>query len=185
MQNKQQPIRINDESITPIYATTITISHSPEQFAFSFMSDIPPVRQLLKNIVISPQHAKRLLYTLSQNLVKYETKYGPVRDFMEPIVTTSKESQLQDEELNQVSEIVNNNIVSVKAMINEGLLSDEEKTKLNELATKLKNELENRNSQGVERISSELTNRYNTYAKKLFDLKRKDESPPEDMTDNK
>lgn len=64
----------------PTYSNNIQITHSGEEFVMDMFSVYPPQGQLISRVVVSPQHAKRLMGALQDNIRKYEDKFGVIAD---------------------------------------------------------------------------------------------------------
>jgi len=56
------------------------IAHSPEEFILDFIRVVPGVQKarVKERIIITPQHAKRLLRALQDNVERYEDDYGNI-----------------------------------------------------------------------------------------------------------
>jgi hypothetical protein len=72
----------------------LQITHTSEEFIFDFLNTIPPEGQLIARIITSPQHAKRILAVLQENLAKYEEKFGEITEAkpQKTIIRTEKPS---------------------------------------------------------------------------------------------
>ena len=57
------------------------IAHSNSEFVIDFIRLMPglPKAKVKSRIVITPEHAKRLLAALSDNIQKYEQVHGPIK----------------------------------------------------------------------------------------------------------
>lgn len=61
------------------FCTLIHIGHTPEFFALDFRSVTPEGEAcLLGRYFLTPQHAKRLMYTLTEHIAGFEKEYGVV-----------------------------------------------------------------------------------------------------------
>jgi hypothetical protein len=81
----QQPavnIEISEDVAEGIYSNLAIISHSNAEFVVDFIRLMPnvPKAKVKARIVLTPQHAKRLLYALRDNLHKYELQFGKVEE---------------------------------------------------------------------------------------------------------
>ena len=78
----QLNIELSEEIAEGIYSNLAIISHSHSEFVVDFIRLMPnvPKAKVKARIVLTPQHAKRLLKALSDNLVKYENQYGIIQD---------------------------------------------------------------------------------------------------------
>jgi len=83
MENNKQELQIdfNPELEDGVYSNLALITHSSAEFIFDFLR-MTPNRQkpkLATRVVIAPEHAKRLLFALQDNINKYETQFGTIR----------------------------------------------------------------------------------------------------------
>jgi hypothetical protein len=78
----QLNIELSEEIAEGIYSNLAIISHSHSEFVVDFIRLMPnvPKAKVKSRIVLTPQHAKRLLKALSDNLIKYENQYGVIHD---------------------------------------------------------------------------------------------------------
>ncbi len=62
------------------YANLAIISHSTTEFIVDFAAILQgmPKAKLASRIILTPEHAKRLLYSLQENISRYETNHGPI-----------------------------------------------------------------------------------------------------------
>ncbi|MBK8557025.1 MAG: DUF3467 domain-containing protein [Lewinellaceae bacterium] len=86
----QQPainIEIAEEVAEGIYSNLAIISHSNAEFVVDFIRMMPnvPKAKVKARIVLTPQHAKRLLYALKDNLQKYEMQFGVIDEPDQPL----------------------------------------------------------------------------------------------------
>lgn len=63
------------------YANLAIITHSSSEFIVDFVRVMPglPKAGVQSRIVLTPEHAKRLMYALQENVAKYERNFGPIR----------------------------------------------------------------------------------------------------------
>lgn len=75
-------IELTDEVASGIYSNLAIITHSPTEFVLDFVSMMPgtPKAKVKSRIVMTPQHAKRLYKALAENLSKYESNFGPIKE---------------------------------------------------------------------------------------------------------
>jgi hypothetical protein len=73
-------IELSDEEATGTYSNLVMITHSPSEFVFDFISMMPAVKKakVVKRLVLTPDHAKRLANALNENIRKYENEHGPI-----------------------------------------------------------------------------------------------------------
>lgn len=84
-QNKEQKIDIalSDEVAEGIYSNLAIITHSNSEFIVDFVSLMPgvPKGKVKSRIILTPQHAKRLLFALEDNIKRFESFHGKINDF--------------------------------------------------------------------------------------------------------
>ena len=85
-QDNQINIELSEEIAEGIYSNMALIAHSNSEFVVDFIRMMPgvPKAKVKSRIVLTPEHAKRLLHALKDNLDKYEEKFGPVTTSNEP-----------------------------------------------------------------------------------------------------
>ncbi|MCQ2165375.1 MAG: DUF3467 domain-containing protein [Bacteroidales bacterium] len=85
-ETKQVSIDLKPEIAKGSYSNLAIISHSPSEFVIDFATILPgmPKPDVSNRIVMNPEHAKRLLAALSDNISKYENQFGPIRFSGEP-----------------------------------------------------------------------------------------------------
>ncbi|MBP5566825.1 MAG: DUF3467 domain-containing protein [Bacteroidales bacterium] len=81
-ENNEKKLNLNlDNSIASgSYANLAIISHSRSEFVIDFASTLPgmPGPKINNRIIMSPEHTKRLLNALMENVGKYESQFGPI-----------------------------------------------------------------------------------------------------------
>ena len=81
-QNSQQiNIELGEKEAEGIYSNLAIITHSPAEFVIDFTRVLPgvPKAKVLARIVMTPQHARMLLNALTDNIEKYEKKFGEIK----------------------------------------------------------------------------------------------------------
>ncbi len=75
-------IELSEEIAEGIYANLAIISHSSSEFVLDFIRMMPNVPQakVKSRIILTPEHAKRLLGALSDNVRKYEQQFGMIQE---------------------------------------------------------------------------------------------------------
>ncbi|MCA1751963.1 MAG: DUF3467 domain-containing protein [Flavobacteriales bacterium] len=75
-------IELNEDVADGIYSNLAIITHSNAEFVVDFVRVMPgmPKARVKSRIVLTPQHAKRLLKALADNISKYEAVHGTVSD---------------------------------------------------------------------------------------------------------
>lgn len=80
-QNQQQiQVKISDENLKGVYANAMQVLHTREEFVVDFMNLFPPNGIVSARIILSPGHLKRIISALQDNLKKYESAFGEVRE---------------------------------------------------------------------------------------------------------
>ena len=79
--NNQLQIELKEEVAQGTYANLAIITHSSSEFIVDFVRVMPglPKAGVQSRIVLTPEHAKRLMYALQENVAKYERNFGPIR----------------------------------------------------------------------------------------------------------
>lgn len=62
------------------YSNFVVIAHSPSEVILDFASILPGMAKanVSNRIILTPEHAKRLLLSLQENLHNYESKFGTI-----------------------------------------------------------------------------------------------------------
>lgn len=78
--NGQLQIELKEEVAQGTYANLAIITHSSSEFIVDFVRVMPgmPKAGVQSRIVLAPEHAKRLLRALEENIGKYERAFGPI-----------------------------------------------------------------------------------------------------------
>lgn len=95
-------IDLSEELAQGRYANLVVISHSPTEFILDFASVLPGMAKPKVNnrVIVTPEHAKRLLLSLKDNIVRYESNHGAInmqqqqqqkqQDLLESLRSSSK-----------------------------------------------------------------------------------------------
>lgn len=84
-QNQNPPNQLNielgEDVAEGIYSNLAIITHSNSEFVIDFVRVMPgvPKAKVKSRILLTPQHAKRLLAALNDNIQKYESVHGPIK----------------------------------------------------------------------------------------------------------
>jgi len=82
-QNKNQlNIEISEEVADGIYSNLAIITHSNSEFVLDFVRVMPgvPKAKVKSRVLLTPQHAKRLMRALNDNISKFESMHGPIKE---------------------------------------------------------------------------------------------------------
>lgn len=89
MQDQQQQgginIEITEETAEGTYANLAIITHSHAEFVIDFVNVMPgtPKSKVKSRIIFTPQHAKRFMKALIENVQRYEAANGAIKDLEE------------------------------------------------------------------------------------------------------
>ena len=82
MEEKKQQfdIELNREVAQGTYSNLSIISHSSSEFIVDFIRIMPgmPKAEVKSRIILTPEHAKRLLLALQDNVRRFEMDYGKI-----------------------------------------------------------------------------------------------------------
>lgn len=80
-ENNQLQLELNEEVAQGKYSNFAVITHSSSEFIVDFAQVFPglPKAPVRSRIILAPEHAKRLLYALRDNINKFEQVFGPIR----------------------------------------------------------------------------------------------------------
>lgn len=80
-QGNQINIELSEEIAEGVYTNLAMIAHSNSEFVIDFIRLMPgvPKAKVKSRVVITPEHAKRLLNALKDNIHKYEETFGPIK----------------------------------------------------------------------------------------------------------
>lgn len=73
-------IELDDAVAQGHYSNLAIISHSTSEFVIDFAAVLPGVQKarVRSRIILTPEHAKRLLLSLQDNISRYETNVGKI-----------------------------------------------------------------------------------------------------------
>lgn len=80
MEEQKMQINLAPEVAEGTYANLAIIAHSSSEFVIDFIRTMPGVKQanVKSRIILTPEHAKRLLFALQDNISKYEQQFGKI-----------------------------------------------------------------------------------------------------------
>ncbi|MCC9165859.1 DUF3467 domain-containing protein [Pontibacter harenae] len=78
-------IELTEEVAEGQYANLAMIAHSSSEFVIDFIRLMPgvPKAKVKSRIIITPEHAKRLLAALADNIQKFEASFGDIKQAQE------------------------------------------------------------------------------------------------------
>ena len=90
---KENNINIElDESIAQgLYSNLVIVNHSPTEFVLDFINVMPgaPKAKVRSRIILTPEHTKKFINALGENLNKYEKSFGKIKNFQKEVVPIS------------------------------------------------------------------------------------------------
>ncbi|MCD7714163.1 MAG: DUF3467 domain-containing protein [Prevotella sp.] len=80
-QGKQLQFNIDPDVAKGIYANLALIVHSPSEFIVDFAAMMPGMQKanVGARVILAPEHAKRLLLALQDNIYKFEQQFGTIK----------------------------------------------------------------------------------------------------------
>jgi hypothetical protein len=92
MENKNKPqdnqlnIELTEDVADGHYANLAVITHSNQEFVVDFIKMMPgmPKAKVKTRVILTPQHAKRFMRALNENLKKFESMHGEINDIEDP-----------------------------------------------------------------------------------------------------
>lgn len=83
-ENKKEGLNIElgEEVAEGTYSNLAIINHSPSEFVVDFIQMMPglPKAKVKSRVILTPQHAKRFMRALTDNISKYEDQFGEISD---------------------------------------------------------------------------------------------------------
>lgn len=83
MEDKKQQLNIelSEEIAQGIYSNLAIITHSNSEFIVDFIRLMPgiPKASVKSRIILTPEHAKKLLFAMQDNIAKYEAINGKIK----------------------------------------------------------------------------------------------------------
>jgi len=81
LNQNQLDIELTPEVADGIYSNLAIISHSTSEFVIDFIRVMPgtPKANVKSRIILTPEHAKRLLFAIQDNIAKFESQNGKIK----------------------------------------------------------------------------------------------------------
>lgn len=81
-QEQQLNIELPENISDGTYANLAIITHSFAEFVLDFVNVMPnvPKAKVKSRVIMTPQHTKRLMRALVENVKRFEAQYGPIKD---------------------------------------------------------------------------------------------------------
>jgi hypothetical protein len=86
VKKNQINIELKEDIAQGTYSNLAIITHSSSEFILDFVRVMPgiPKAEVKSRIILTPEHAKRLLHALKDNVEKYEKTHGPIKQIEGP-----------------------------------------------------------------------------------------------------
>ncbi|HOY38185.1 MAG: DUF3467 domain-containing protein [Bacteroidales bacterium] len=81
LKQNQISIELKEDVAQGTYSNLAVITHSSSEFVIDFVRIMPgvPKAQVKSRVILTPEHAKRLMMALKDNIQKYEQMNGPIK----------------------------------------------------------------------------------------------------------
>jgi hypothetical protein len=84
---RKMQIQSDPQTTAGVYSNLMMVSHRKEEFVLDFLFVHPQrsaagegVANLRSRVITSPEHAKRIVRALQENLRRYEEMFGPIEE---------------------------------------------------------------------------------------------------------
>ncbi len=86
MKEGQINVELSEEIAEGVYSNLAIINHSASEFVLDFIKIMPgvPKARVKSRIVLTPQHAKRFLRAMQDNVARFEAQHGEIKDVEQP-----------------------------------------------------------------------------------------------------
>ena len=86
-EENQINIELSEEMAVGVYANLAMIAHSNSEFVVDFIRLMPgvPKAKVKSRVILTPEHAVRLLGALQDNIRKYEENFGEIKQTNDPV----------------------------------------------------------------------------------------------------
>jgi hypothetical protein len=80
--DNQINVELSEDMAEGVYANLAMIAHSQSEFVIDFIRLMPglPKAKVKARVIITPDHAQRLLAALQDNIAKFEDSFGPISE---------------------------------------------------------------------------------------------------------
>lgn len=80
-QQGQLSIELSEEVADGIYSNLAIITHSTAEFVIDFIKVMPgmPKAKVKSRVVLTPEHAKRFMKAMQDNIGRYEAEHGMIK----------------------------------------------------------------------------------------------------------
>jgi hypothetical protein len=80
-------IQLDEEVAQGVYTNLAVVNHNESEFVvdFIFVQPQAPRAKVRSRVILSPQHAKRLVAALDENVGRYEQNFGEITPVLQPV----------------------------------------------------------------------------------------------------
>jgi len=81
-----------DENVSQgTYSNLVIVNHSPTEFVLDFINVMPgvPKAKVRSRIILTPDHTKKFINALNENLIKYEKVFGKIKNSRREVLPIS------------------------------------------------------------------------------------------------
>jgi hypothetical protein len=82
---KEIRVEMRRELAGGVYANSLRISHTAEEFILDFIMIAPPAGDVTARVITSPGHMKRIVSAMEENIAIYEKKHGKIKPSAQPV----------------------------------------------------------------------------------------------------
>tara|TARA_B100001027_G_scaffold194252_1_gene149962 strand:+ start:1341 stop:1652 length:312 start_codon:yes stop_codon:yes gene_type:complete len=84
-------IELDESTAQGLYSNLVIVNHSPTEFVLDFINVMPgaPKAKVRSRIILTPDHTKKFINALGDNLNKYEKSFGKVKNFQKEVLPIS------------------------------------------------------------------------------------------------
>ena len=84
-------IELDDSIAQGLYSNLVIVNHSPTEFVLDFINVMPgaPKAKVRSRIILTPDHTKKFINALGENLNKYEKSFVKIINFQKEVIPIS------------------------------------------------------------------------------------------------
>ena len=89
--NKNINIELDESIAQGSYSNLVIVNHSPTEFVLDFINVMPgtPKAKVRSRIILTPEHVKKFIKALDENLNKFESSFGEIKNFKKEVFPIS------------------------------------------------------------------------------------------------
>ena len=89
--NKNINIELDESIAQGSYSNLVIVNHSPTEFVLDFINVMPgtPKAKVRSRIILTPEHVKKFIKALDENLNKFESSFGEIKNFKKDVIPIS------------------------------------------------------------------------------------------------